>query len=282
MTNAVGKQRRVRKIDPNGNIYYDVGMSDLIYDPERNVTVKVDIDELRKGMKIALKYVDDNPKGLDGLSAYDIAVEEGFEGTKEEWLISLHGENGEDGLSAYELAKLYEGFIGTVNEWLNSLKGEKGDKGPSDYELAVNNGLFEGTEEEWLDRNTVTRITEEEIDEIYKRLVAGYQAGDIESDVLDTVIALNERVDAMDIAMGDMIINIAMNRETGELTATKYNGNEIVETIIVNASDDDINKVLAGFLLDEETENNLIGLDSEGEIYDTQSSFLKDDVEGGE
>lgn len=251
MANAVGKQRRVRKIDPNGNIYYDVGMSDLILDPERNVTVKVDIDELRKGMKIALQFVSDNPKGLDGLSAY-------------------------------ELAKLYEKFTGTVQEWLVSLKGEKGDKGPSDYDIAVEKGYFTGTEEEWLERNTVTRITEEEIDEIYKRLVAGYQAGDIESDVLDTVIALNERVNAMNLAMGGMIVNLSMDRETGELTATKYNGDEIVEQIIVNATDEDINKILAGFLLDEGTENSLIRVDSSEEIYDTQSSFLKSDSEGGD
>ena len=32
------------------------------------------------------------------------------------------------GLSAYEIAK-QEGFTGTVDEWLASLKGAKGDKG---------------------------------------------------------------------------------------------------------------------------------------------------------
>ena len=38
------------------------------------------------------------------------------------------GGNGEPGKSAYELA-LDLGFEGTVEEWLDSLKGEKGDKG---------------------------------------------------------------------------------------------------------------------------------------------------------
>lgn len=32
--------------------------------------------------------------GADGLSAYEIALEHGFEGTEEEWLASLHGEDG--------------------------------------------------------------------------------------------------------------------------------------------------------------------------------------------
>ena len=34
-------------------------------------------------------------KGLDGKSAYQIAVENGFEGTEEEWLASLKGEPGQ-------------------------------------------------------------------------------------------------------------------------------------------------------------------------------------------
>jgi hypothetical protein len=32
--------------------------------------------------------------GADGLSAYEIAVKNGFEGTEEEWLDSLKGEDG--------------------------------------------------------------------------------------------------------------------------------------------------------------------------------------------
>ena len=35
---------------------------------------------------------------------------------------------GKEGLSAYEVA-VNNGFIGTLDEWLLSLKGEKGDKG---------------------------------------------------------------------------------------------------------------------------------------------------------
>ena len=46
----------------------------------------------------------------------------------------------EQGLSAYELAVQY-GYEGTVQEWLDSLKGK------SAYELAVENG-YSGTEQE--------------------------------------------------------------------------------------------------------------------------------------
>jgi hypothetical protein len=38
--------------------------------------------------------------GSNGLSAYDIAVNNGFVGTETEWLASLHGNNGQNGISA--------------------------------------------------------------------------------------------------------------------------------------------------------------------------------------
>ncbi len=85
---------------------------------------------------------------LVGKSAYELAVENGFDGTLEEWLESLYVE----GKSAYELA-VENGFEGTLEAWLDSLKGMDGASaavGKSAYELAVENG-FEGTLEEWLD-----------------------------------------------------------------------------------------------------------------------------------
>lgn len=89
------------------------------------------------------------PKGDPGESAYQIAVDNGFIGSQEEWLLSLKGEpgdqgipgekgdpgqNGEkgdtgsDGLSAYQVW-LSEGNTGTEQDFLDSLKGEKGDQG---------------------------------------------------------------------------------------------------------------------------------------------------------
>ena len=60
--------------------------------------------------------------GKDGKSAYEIAVENGYEGTLEEWLDSLAGK------SAYEQA-VENGFEGTFEDWQNSLKGEDGSAG---------------------------------------------------------------------------------------------------------------------------------------------------------
>lgn len=59
----------------------------------------------------------------EGMSAYDIAVKNGFNGTEEEWLKSLKGKD--SGKSAYEIA-VENGFRGTEEEWLESLKGKNG------------------------------------------------------------------------------------------------------------------------------------------------------------
>ena len=72
--------------------------------------------------------------GADGKSAYEIAVDNGYEGTVQEWLASLLGATGADGKSAYDIA-VENGFTGTQTEWLASLigatgaQGDKGDKG---------------------------------------------------------------------------------------------------------------------------------------------------------
>ena len=69
-----------------------------------------------------------------GKSAYELAVENGFSGSVNDYLQSLHGK---DGASAYDLACM-NGFHGTVKQYLRSLygsqgpqgvRGEKGDKG---------------------------------------------------------------------------------------------------------------------------------------------------------
>ena len=58
--------------------------------------------------------------GGAGKSAYEIALEKGFEGTEEEWLESLNGTDGEDGKSAYQYAK-EGGYTGTEEELSDSL-----------------------------------------------------------------------------------------------------------------------------------------------------------------
>ena len=100
-----------------------------------------------------------------GQSAYQIAVEYGFEGTVEEWLQSLNGKDGTDGTDGQTPTIgengnwfLGENDTGKPSRGEKGEKGDSGEKGPagangkdgkSAYEIAIENG-FKGTEKEWL------------------------------------------------------------------------------------------------------------------------------------
>ena len=68
--------------------------------------------------------------GVDGASAFEIAVANGFEGTEAEWLASLKGEKGDKGDTGAQGAKGEKGDKGdTGAQGLQGAKGDKGDKG---------------------------------------------------------------------------------------------------------------------------------------------------------
>ena len=69
-------------------------------------------------------------------SAYDIAVDNGFVGTEQEWLDSL-----KQGKSAYEIA-VENGFVGSEVEWLESLKGSKGDAGDDGMQNTISKNVL--------------------------------------------------------------------------------------------------------------------------------------------
>lgn len=88
----------------------------------------------------------DGVDGLDGKSAYQLAVDSGFVGTLNQWILSLKGDKGDkgdtgntgltggtgltgaEGKSAYQVA-LDNGFVGTLSAWLASLVGPQGPQG---------------------------------------------------------------------------------------------------------------------------------------------------------
>lgn len=80
-------------------------------------------------------------KGKDGKSAFEIAVEHGFAGTETEWLKSLRGTDGKDGLPGKDGENGVDGKNGT--------DGINGSDGKSAYIIAVEHG-FTGTEDDWL------------------------------------------------------------------------------------------------------------------------------------
>lgn len=89
--------------------------------------------------------------GKDGKSAYEVAVKNGFEGTEEEWLASLKGEQGEQGEQGEKGEKGDKGdpgadgkmtFEDLTAEQKATLKGDKGDKGDTG-----NSGVYLGSGE---------------------------------------------------------------------------------------------------------------------------------------
>lgn len=137
--------------------------------PEAYV-ITADVAQAVKGAK-----GDPGDKGDPGKNSYELAQEEeGFTGTKQEYLKSLHGAPGKDlyqaavdrgykgsfddflemqkgapgapGKSLYELAQ-EDGFIGTLTAYLASLKGKDGKNA---YELAKEAQNFTGTLTDYL------------------------------------------------------------------------------------------------------------------------------------
>lgn len=115
---------------------------------------KVRAEQMKSGVVITIVDADgetsatlhngaNGEKGTDGKSAYQIAVEQGYQGSESDWLSSLKGDKGEkgntgakgnpgqdgaDGKSAYAIA-VEHGYEDSEEKWLLSLKGEKGDPG---------------------------------------------------------------------------------------------------------------------------------------------------------
>ena len=95
-------------------------------------------------------------KGKDGKSAYEIAVEHGFVGTEVEWLESLKGVDGKDGVNGKDGCDGRNGVDGLPGkdgksgaDGLPGRDGIDGIDGKSAYIIAVEHG-FSGTENEWL------------------------------------------------------------------------------------------------------------------------------------
>ena len=80
--------------------------------------------------KFALK---NEASGVNGKSAYEVAVANGFVGTEKEWLASLKGADGKDGVPGKDGAPGVKGepfvYADFTPEQLAALKGAKGDKG---------------------------------------------------------------------------------------------------------------------------------------------------------
>lgn len=92
-----------------------------------SVTKKNEIDEINY---YEILYTDGTTQEFtveDGYNAYQVAVKNGYEGTEEEWLLSLIGRGLEFQWEGTRLGVRVEGE--TEYQYSNDLKGEKGDRG---------------------------------------------------------------------------------------------------------------------------------------------------------
>ena len=64
--------------------------------------------------------------GKDGLSAYEIALKNGFTGTEDEWLTSLRGEEGISGIVGFEVRDGYLFAVSENSENINKFRIENG------------------------------------------------------------------------------------------------------------------------------------------------------------
>lgn len=103
-----------------------------------------------------LQKIQSASKGTDGKSAFEIAVEHGFVGTEVEWLESLKGVDGKDGVNGKDGCdgrNAVDGLPGKDGkdgaDGLPGRDGIDGTDGKSAYIIAVEHG-FSGTENEWL------------------------------------------------------------------------------------------------------------------------------------
>lgn len=136
--------------------YYPRGEFFVSWEAERYETDKVEVPGFtthESSFKEITFYFKDHIL-VKTKTAYDLAVDNGFEGTEKEWVESIKGEKGEQGVTGKDGESF--SFEDLTDEQLNMLKGKQGEKGEdgkdgkSSYELAVEEG-FQGELDEYLD-----------------------------------------------------------------------------------------------------------------------------------
>ena len=116
----------------------------------------------------------DGKNGANGYSAYELAVQQGFNGNVDAWLESLKGPKGDDGAP---------GATGA-----NGVNGADGKDGLSAYAIAVKNG-YNGTEEEWVNKWLRGTIVKSEIDAEGDLVMTDINGNQTKAPILDSVNA---------------------------------------------------------------------------------------------
>ncbi|MBO4535522.1 MAG: hypothetical protein J5755_06265, partial [Clostridia bacterium] len=135
---------------------------------KKRIAISVVVIAVIAALVFCLVGCGDTLVASSGLSAYDIAVKNGFVGTEKEWLASLA-----NGQSAYDIA-VKNGFEGTETEWLASLQGTNGLDGKDAEDITIEDvyqaaldagyeGSFLDFVGEYLDDTTISAVSSEVI-----------------------------------------------------------------------------------------------------------------------
>ena len=162
-------------VDAVGTVYVD-------WSPE--------VFDVATGEVATLKGPPGNP-GVDGMSAYELAVANGYRGTVLQWLEDLKGAPGEpgapgdpgapgrDGISAYEVA-VRNGFSGTEAQWLESLRAGVSSIGGKSGDLSLEDIGALAVEKDLPNNRTVAFVAADGADtakaEMYLNAAGGAEA----------------------------------------------------------------------------------------------------------
>lgn len=183
--------------------------------------------------------------GSRGYSAYEVAVQNGFVGTEEEWLESLKGEQGEPGTPFGDLTP----------EQKEELRGEEGK---SAYEVSVENG-YQGTEEEWVNDFLTPDgyYNKEEVDEKFNNYVNIKNYGAKGNGLIDDTAAIQSAINqkgAIYFPDGTYLISSPLSIKNGVKSIVLSDGatittNSVIESIIL-INNSSTNLVITGGTID--------------------------------
>ncbi|MDD3831250.1 MAG: S1C family serine protease [Clostridia bacterium] len=183
----------------------DVGIRSVSIDDDGNLLVTLEDDQqINLGIVVGQAGVD----GINGLSAYEQALQAGFDGTLQEWLASLRGENGsvDVGIRSLSINQLGQLVVTLENDELVNLGVVVGQDGKSTYQLAVDNG-YNGTISEWLASLAgSTSSLQSAINRALRSTVIVYQ-------VTDSTVDGDEVVDIEGVTGAGVIFSL--DKETG-------------------------------------------------------------------
>lgn len=179
-------------------------------------------------------YCKDGIDGIQGSSAYDLAIFQGFKGTIEEWLESLNGKDGingasgENGISAYGVW-ISQGNIGNEQDFLDSLEGKQGIQGIQGEKGIQGQQGIEG--KQGLNGSGVPTVVHGTLPLLYSRLTA--QVGNDVRYMVQNYGDNNVKVyvQAIHNLLGDTVVDIKCSSQQGSNTSR---GQTLQNSILTN------------------------------------------------